>query len=372
MLSPLVNATSGEVDLGTDRLSKVVFISPGYANHGFWQDVTATMSAAADQLGFELEVYYSDRQWLKMVRNAEAIINAPDKPDFLILVNEYQEGARLLALADKAGIPTLMLLNSLTPEQRSTYGAPGEKLKNWIASLTPDNEIAGYEMALSLLPASFAPQENDLPPIALLTLAGDNNTPASQMRLKGLDRALNEFPQLNEQRRIPVNWSGDDAYKRTRLWLESGQKLDAVWAANDAMALGAIKAMREAGLKPGVDVKVAGLNWSQEAIQKVIKGEMTLTHGGHFIAGAWAMVMLYDIVQGRDFNTGTGLAATEVHFPMTAINQGNAQDYLKYFGNQQWSDIPFKRFSLSHSQKSKSYQFTLDKLIQSLRQPLRQ
>ena len=257
-----------------------------------------------------------------------------------------------------------MLLNSLTPEQRDIYGAPREQLKNWLGSLTPDNEIAGYEMAQSLV--LNTKQENNSSSIALLTLAGDNNTPASLARLKGLDRALNDFPVLKEQRRTSVNWSGDEAYKRTRLWLQSGQKLGAVWAANDAIGLGAIKAIREAGLKPGIDVKVSGLNWSQDAIKHVINGEMTLTHGGHFLAGAWAMVMLYDYVQGHDFNA----ISAEVNFPMTAINQANAPDYLEHFGNQQWSRIPFKNFSLTHSKKLTRYPFTLTKLLQSQQEPI--
>jgi ABC-type sugar transport system substrate-binding protein len=369
MLAPLVNTASNDQD--EVGLHRVVFINPGFANYGFWHDVTNTMSAAADQLGFDLEVHYGDRQWTKMVRNAEAVINGLDKPDFLILVNEYQEGGRLLAMADKAGIPTLLLLNSLTPEQRQTYGVPGDPLQYWVASITPNNEIAGYEMARSLVSDADTLRGSSLPPIALLTLAGDNNTPASQMRLQGLERALNDFPQLEELRRISVNWSGEVAYKRTRLWLESGQKLGAVWAANDAIALGAIKAIREAGLKPGVDVKVAGLNWSQDAIQHVMDGEMMLTHGGHFLAGAWAMVMLYDVVQGHDFYSVANNGKTEIYFPMTAINQVNASDYLEHFGSEQWSRIPFRDFSLTHSKKLTGYQFTLDKLIYSLRQPLR-
>jgi len=361
----LVNAPRVDSEWQGEKSHRVVFINPGLADEGFWRDVTDTMSAAADQLGFELEVYYCDRRWLKMVRKAEGVINSPDKPDFLILVNEYQEGARLLAMADKAGIPTLMLLNSLTPEQRGIYGASGEQLKNWIGSLVPNNEIAGYEMARSLVSSANidAPQEKGLLPITLLALAGDNNTPASTMRLKGLDRALNEFPQLKEQRRISVHWSEESAYMRTRLWLESGQVFGAVWAANDAIALGAIKALREAGLKPGVDVKIAGVNWSPVGIQHVIAGDMTLTHGGHFFAGAWAMVMLYDIVHGHDFKDG----AAEVQFPMTALHSGNAAEYLKYLGSRQWSRIPFKNFSLTHSKSLAGYQFTLEKLIHSMR-----
>jgi len=342
---------------------RVVFMNPGHADQGFWKAVTDTMSAAAEQLGFELEVHYADRQWTRMVHNTERVIARADKPDFLILVNEYQQGANLLALADKAGIPTLMLLNSLTQEQRDIYGTPRGQLKNWLGSLTPDNEIAGYEMAQSLV--HNTKPENNSPSIALLTLAGDNNTPASLMRLQGLDRALNDFPALKEQRRISVNWSGDEAYKRTRLWLQSGQQLGAVWAANDAIGLGAIRAIREAGLKPGIDVKVSGLNWSQDAIKHVMVDEMTLTHGGHFLAGAWAMVMLYDYVQGNDFNT----ISTEIHFPMTAINRANAPDYLEQLGSQQWSLIDFKKFALTHSAALTDYQFTLTKLLQSLRKP---
>lgn len=356
MFVPTVNAAS----------HRVVFINPGHADQGFWKAVTDTMSSAAKQLDFELEIHYADRQWTKMVRNAERVIARSDKPDFLILVNEYQQGARLLALADKAGIPTLMLLNSLTQEQRDIYGAPREQLKNWLGSLTPNNEIAGYEMAQSLVHNINVRQGNNSPSIALLTLAGDNNTPASLARLRGLDRAINDFPVLQEQRRISVNWSGDEAYKRTRLWLQSGQKLGAVWAANDAIGLGAIKAISEAGLKPGIDVQVAGLNWSQDAIKHVINREMTLTHGGHFLAGAWAIVMLYDYVQGHDFNA----ISAEVNFPMTAINQVNAPDYLEHFGSQQWSRIHFKKFSLTHSEKLTGYQFTLTKLLQSLREPI--
>jgi len=301
-----------------------------------------------------------------MVREAEQVIGLADKPDFLILVNEHQQGARLLELADKAGIPTLMLLNSLTQEQRDSYGAPRKELKNWLGSLTPNNEIAGYEMAQSLVHAIEARKNSNSASIALLTLAGDNTTPASLFRLQGLDRALDEYPVLKEQRRISVNWSADEAYKRTQLWLKSGQPLSAIWAANDPIALGALNAIREAGLKPGIDVAVSGLNWSPEAIEHVRNGEMTLTHGGHFLAGAWIMVMLYDYVKGHDFAS----TSTEVNFPMTAINQTNAPSYLEHFGDQQWSSIDFKAFSLSHSSPQSSqqseYQFTLTKLLEAV------
>lgn len=341
----------------------VTFINPGFEDRGFWKAVTDTMRAAADQLGFELRVLYGDREWPKMVREAEAEIAAPTKPDFLILVNEHQQGARLLQLADQAGIPTLMLLNSLTDEQRSLHGDPREQLQHWLGSLTPDNEIAGYEMAQSLVVAAQQAQLDRDGEIALLTLAGDTRTPASLFRLEGLDRALAANPSLKEKRRLTVNWSFDEAYKRTRLWLDSGEPLEAVWAANDPIGLGAIKAIREVGLQPGVDVMVTGLNWSPDAIEQVNQGSMTLTHGGHFLAGAWAMVMLYDYAQGNDFAT----PAPQVRFPMTAIDATNAARYQAAVGDQQWSQVNFKHFSRSDAVHPGGYQFTLTKLLESVR-----
>lgn len=335
---------------------RVTFINPGFENNGFWKSVTDTMKEAADQLGFELELHYADRQWPLMVEKAEAVIRKPAETDFLILVNEHQQAGDLLDRADKAGIPTLMLLNSLTEEQLKHYGLPRQKLKNWLGSITPDNEIAGYEMAKSLAVGSHSGDG-----VAMLTLAGDNATPASIYRLNGLDRALKEYPTLSELRRISVNWSDAEAYERTLLWLETGQPLSAVWAANDPIALGAIRAIRAKGLRPGTDVLVSGLNWSPEAIGSVLRGEMTLTHGGHFLAGAWAMVILYDYVHGHDFAS----IDSQISFPMTPIDNSNAQRYLDLFGSSDWSKVEFQKFSLTDMRQKSNYDFSLAKLIEN-------
>lgn len=46
-------------------------------------------------------------------------------------------------------------------------------------------------------------------------------------------------------------------------------KINALYAHNDDMALGAIQAMEEAGLKPGVDIKIV----SVDAVRGVIRGD---------------------------------------------------------------------------------------------------
>ena len=44
---------------------------------------------------------------------------------------------------------------------------------------------------------------------------------------------------------------------------------------------------------------------------------MTLTHGGHFFAGVYAMVMIYDYQNGIDFADEN----VDINFPMSAIDQ---------------------------------------------------
>jgi HPt (histidine-containing phosphotransfer) domain-containing protein len=57
-----------------------------------------------------------------------------------------------------------------------------------------------------------------------------------------------------------LDWSEKGAETWVREFTRKDVRIDALWAANDPMALGAITALREAGYRPGADVMVGGLN----------------------------------------------------------------------------------------------------------------
>lgn len=355
-----VLAPSASVRAADERPMKVGFVNPGFADKGFWKAVTDVMRAAAADLNAELVVRYGERQWPLMVKMAEDLIENGGDLDYLILVNEHQQVPALLRKADAKGIDTVLLLNTLTPEQQDGIGPPRKGLPHWLGAITPDNEIAGFEIADAVLSAAERAGLGKDGSIDLLSLAGDHITPASLQRVEGLERALKNHPAAREQRRLPVNWSRDEAYKRTRLGLKEFH-LDAVWAANDPIALGAIQAIREAGNRPGKDVFVAGLNWSPEALDLVAKGEMELTHGGHFLAGGWVLVMLYDHRHGADF----AHVSTHVRFPMTAIDRRNVADYQATFRDGDWSKIDFKSFSRALHPERAGYDFSIGSVLAS-------
>lgn len=346
------------LDPAAGAAKEILFINPGFADKGFWHDVSGTMRAAAAQFGYKLSIVSADRKWPLMVSKGLAAIKSHN-PDYLIIANEHQQAPLLLQAADKKGIPTLLLLNDLTAEQKKTYGGPREIYKHWIGSITPDNAKAGYEMAVSLI--DFFKKEG-VGKVKLLSLAGDFITPASQVRMQGLDRALREFSgTIHEVRRLTVNWSESEAYERTNLFFQTATA-NAIWAANDPIALGAMRALRQRGLEPGRDVAVAGLNWSNPAIDAVIKGEMTMTHGGHFFAGAWGIVLINDYDHGVDFKD----LGTVIRFPMSALTKERAVIYKAALGDQNWSKINFRAFSRQDGALPHGYDFTLKRILANI------
>jgi Periplasmic binding protein domain len=146
-----------------------------------------------------------------------------------------------------------------------------------------------------------------------------------------------------------------------REFVQNGPRIDALWAANDPMAIGAIAALREAGYRPGVDVMVGGLNWSQAAVDRVLKGEMVLTHGGHFLLGAWAMVILRDYHDGRDFAEED----VRLQFPMGAFDLPVARRFPE-IGKVDWRRVEFARFSKTRNPAVTRYNFTPDAVLSRL------
>ena len=60
-------------------------------------------------------------------------------------------------------------------------------------------------------------------------------------------------------------------------FLKTYDDIDAVFCHNDDMVLGAIEAIKEAGLKPGEDIKIVGVDGVKGAFEAMLAGEMNCT-----------------------------------------------------------------------------------------------
>ncbi|WP_324692452.1 ABC transporter substrate-binding protein [Cobetia sp. D5] len=323
----------------------VTFVNPGLQGERFWDMVTDTMQAAANDLNITLEVVYAQRNPFLLKKLALEALEGPTPPDYLVLVNEEQAATELLTTADSNHTHVIMLLNGLTREQELVHGTPGTIHPAWIGSVIPDNYTAGKRMATQLI--KEARKIDPTRPLRGLALIGDTLTPASIARNNGMVAgfALDETVQVD--RILEARWNTQDAQHLTGEYLKwingSSRQNDLVWASNDAMAQGAILAIEAAGLTPGEDVLVAGLNWSPEGISMVSDRRMLLTDGGHFMAGAWAMVMV------RDHADIEGWAPRNVNFPMSAITHDNVELYGPLLEVPDWRTANFKAFGLQES-----------------------
>jgi ABC-type sugar transport system substrate-binding protein len=342
---------------------RVGFINP--ASPDARLEVSATMQAAAAQLGIDLDIRYTNREHDKTITLADRILSERPLPDYLVATNDIGAGGAIIKRAEAAGVPMILLSNDLDHKQWAEFGEPRTKYRHWLGSIVPDNEGGGYGIAEAIL--IEAARIKKTRPLRVLALAGDIETPAINDRIRGLKRAIDVMSDLLGPASVELvqvvnlDWTEKGAEAWVRRFVQTAPRIDALWAANDPMAFGAITALREAGYKPGVDVVVGGLNWSQGGVERVLKGEMLLTHGGHLLGGAWAMVILRDYHDGRDFAEED----VRLQFPMGAIDLPIARRF-PYLGKVDWSQVDFTRFSKTRNPAVTRYDFTPDAVLSAL------
>ena len=130
--------------------------------------------------------------------------------------------------------------------------------------------------------------------IHILGIGGDEITPASIARNAGLKLAVDAAPDVVVDRMLFANWTQSEAEQVTTNYLSWAARKEirpaGIWAGNDPMALGALRAVVAAGLTPGRNIQLVGLNWSEDALREIKAGRLLMTDGGHFLLGGWSIV----------------------------------------------------------------------------------
>ncbi len=104
---------------------------------------------------------------------------------------------------------------------------------------------------------------------------GDLSADNSRERTDGAIAALEESGlTLNEIFSDVAGWDRTEALNKMQQVIGSGAEIDCVIANNDEMAIGALEALKAAGM---TDVPVAGLDGTSNAIQLVKDGELAMT-----------------------------------------------------------------------------------------------
>ncbi|WP_367849927.1 ABC transporter substrate-binding protein [Rhodoferax sp. WC2427] len=343
---------------GSAQAVSVAFINPGNSDEIYWVGAARAMAAAASSLGWELEVQYAQRDPLRVLALARALVARPkaQRPDYVVFSNDSATGVELLRLFDGSGIRCFMAFSGFTAAEEQQWGKPRQHFKQWIGSLEPLAEEAGYLTGKALIQAGRAARAQAADgKLHLLAIAGDRSTISSVRRNQGLRRALAEADDVVLDQMVYAGWSREKAAEKSAWLYDRYPSARLLWAGNDLIAFGAMQTLEQRGGQPGKSMRFSGINTSTEAMEALKSGRLTALAGGHFMAGAWSLVMLFDYHHGRDF-ADEGL---QLERPMFVLfTPAMAEKFEARFG-QRYDSVDFRRYSkvLNHVTTRYSFEF---------------
>lgn len=340
------------------QAASVVFLNPGTSQETFWVSYSQFMQAAARDLGMDLHIRYAERNAETTLQQAREALQGPNRPDYLVFVNELYVAPEILRLAQGSGVKLFLVNNGLTADQMHLLGAQTDKYPDWLGSLVPNNEEGGYLMLKELIRLH--------PPVApgqiidLVAFSGLKITPAAQQREQGMMRALAEHPEVRLRQLVYGGWTRERAYEQARLLFKRYPQTSLVWSANDEMAFGAMQAYAETGGQPGKGALFSAVNNSPTALQALLEGRLSVLLGGHFTLGGWALVQLRDYDMGVDVSQYGG---RDRQIPLLQlIDHTQAKRLLALSATQDYG-VDFQKLSAKGRPTSYRYPFSLQALM---------
>jgi simple sugar transport system substrate-binding protein len=134
----------------------------------------------------------------------------------------------------------------------------------------------------------------------IVELVGTVGSAPANDRYKGFREILRQYPDM----KIIASESGDFTRAKGKevmanLLQRYGNQITAVFAHNDDMAIGAIKAIEEYGLKPGVDIKIVSIDGIHDAFQAMIDGKLNATIECNPLLGPQFYELALKVVNGE-------------------------------------------------------------------------
>jgi simple sugar transport system substrate-binding protein len=119
-------------------------------------------------------------------------------------------------------------------------------------------------------------------------------------RKAGFEEVIKANPKLKMVRSQTGDFTRSKGKEVMEAFLKAqGKAIDVLYAHNDDMAIGAIQAIEEAGLKPGVDIVVISIDGVKGAFQAMAAGKLNVTVECNPLLGLQLMAAARDVVAGK-------------------------------------------------------------------------
>jgi simple sugar transport system substrate-binding protein len=234
---------------------------------------TRSVQEAAAAAGVQLLFFNAEQKQENQIRAIRSFIAY--QVDVIAFVPIVSSGwGYVLEEARDAGIPVLICDREININDKSLYAG----------FIGTDSAQEGRSSAEFLL-KKFAPDNPDAPsygnrPIRIVELSGTEGSSVAINRASGFREVLERHHAENVSPRFEIIYSesGDflrsKGYELMRSILDTIEDFDVIYSHNDSMTLGAIDAMKERGIKPGVDIVIVTIDAEQAAIDALRRGEV--------------------------------------------------------------------------------------------------
>lgn len=328
----------------------------------FWGSVVNVMNAVAQDLDIELIVNCSRFGSLATKRAGNDLVHADPPIDYLVTGYWASVSKHHLAMANANAIKTFVINSSIIQEEQTELGDPRGKLKNWIGHMVPDDKQAAADLTNELVKVmhkSNGPSKE----IEIVALLGDGSRAIGRSRTGGLKTQAQALSAVKLHEIPRVHWTIDWARDDVESILHKRTGINVVWGTNSASAWGGLLGAEKAGRKPGKDIFIGGFDWNPESLKAIEDGRISAAMFGHFLEGAWALILVHDYHYGYDFMDDTGI---NISTPLVAMTPENVAQYKKILDEDFWDKVDFRKFSKKYNPELKLYNFSISQFLKEL------
>jgi galactofuranose transport system substrate-binding protein len=283
--SDSLSTTQPELNVNTKSEKQYEDLIVGYAQLGAeseWRVAnTISIKETADQLGVELRFLDAQQKQDNQIEAVRKLI--VQKVDIIGISPIVETGwDEVFQEAKDAGIPIILV------DRRADV--PDDLYVSYLGSDFLEEGRKAARIMAELVDGKAK----------IVELVGTVGSAPANDRYAGFREVLEEYPDMQ----IIDSQSGDFTRARGREVMTDflqkyGNEITAVYAHNDDMALGAIQAIEDYGLKPGVDIKIVSVDAARGAFEAMIAGKLNATVECNPLLGPQFFDLALKVVNGQ-------------------------------------------------------------------------
>jgi simple sugar transport system substrate-binding protein len=247
---------------------------------------TASIKDAAKKAGVNLKFADAQQRQENQVKAIRSFI--AQRVDVIAFSPVVESGwDTVLREAKNAKIPVILTDRSVKVSDPSLY----------VSFIGSDFVEEGRRAGRWLL--DYAKKNGDKP-LNIVELQGTVGSAPANDRKKGFAEAIAGNPKLKLVRSQTGDFTRAKGKEVMEAFLKSeGKNINVLYAHNDDMAIGAIQAIEEAGLKPGKDIVIVSIDGVRGAFEAMMAGKLNVTVECNPLLGPTLMQTAQAVVAGQ-------------------------------------------------------------------------